>query len=202
MDNKMLLEGPGFAIVRTYTAETLVPYFPAERPDGEMNYGWFDIRDRPELVTTIPEARKSNGLANILRVIAQPASKLMSGGCECHAFDNGSAPDRPRWQVGGYVTTMFKDSDANTNEKAFFDLACYILHGIVPTDAHHIGFEMIIEPLKSFFGRTDCLALAVKPLGYGPDETSAWAAFNHAATAMAESIQRARHESERIPLMP
>ncbi len=189
---EVLYEGPRCAIVRTYKAETLVPYHAAKRADGSINRGWIDLRDHPELVVEIPEAKRSPGLSKLLRVIADPASQVMSGACECCAFERPEQADLVRWQVGGFVSMMFKDSERNVSAQNLVDLACYILHGIGNSSDHHIGFEMIIEPLKSFFGRTDCHALTLKPLGYAASEPTAWAAFDYASGAAAEAIQRDR----------
>ncbi|MBU6298536.1 MAG: hypothetical protein KGJ79_12870 [Alphaproteobacteria bacterium] len=201
MNDKVLFQGAGYTIIRTYKAETLVPYFEAEREDGNMNYGWFDVRGRPEHVLDIPEARKNKGLANLLRVIAQPCSKLMSSACECGLFDNGASSTGKRWTAGGFVTGMFLDAQKNVESESLVELARYILGGIEPTVDHHISYEMFIEPLKGFFGRLDCHALTIKPFGHGESETLAWAAFEHASNAVANSIQRGRPEADRITLL-
>jgi hypothetical protein len=86
----------------------------------------------------------------------------------------------------------FKDAERNLDPKNFVEMALYILSGIGPSSKQHIGFEMIVEPLKSFFGRPDCHSLMIKPLGYGNDEPQAWAAFECAASAVADAIQRGR----------
>lgn len=192
MDDQILFQGQGYTIARTFNANTLVPYGPAERPNGNMNYGWIDLRGHPERVGEIPEATKSAGLAKLLRVIAVPVSKVMSGGCECAAFDRGLDFDGPRWLVGGFVDVMFIDAERNVDPQNHVDLAGYILSGIGASDTLIIGYEMIIEPLKTFFGRGDCHALMLKPQGYGPDEATAWAAFDYAAAAAADSLGRDR----------
>jgi hypothetical protein len=196
----MVDEGPGFTIARAHKAETLVPYFRAERPSGAINHGWIDLRGRPELVPEIPEAQKSRGLANLLRVMAQQSSKVMSSACECGLFDRGEYADGPRWKADGFVTITFKDADKNADTELLLYFARYILGGIPTTEDHHIVFEMIIEPLKLFFGRTDCFALSLKPIGYGASEEVAWAAFNCAANSAAQAIQRGRAPDEQIEL--
>jgi hypothetical protein len=190
VDDEILFQGPGYAIARTLTPGTLVPYERFVRADGNINHGWIDLRGKPERVIEIPEANKSKGLAELLRILANPSSKLMSGVCECAAFDCGPDTGGPRWQVGGFVTVMFRDTEKNVVAQNFVDLAQYILSGIPAAEDIHIGFEFVIEPLKLFFGRTDCHDLMIKPLGYGPDEQAAWVAFDYAATATATSIGR------------
>jgi hypothetical protein len=191
MQTEILYEGPGYTIARTDKAGTLVPYGPAPRPSGAMNYGWIDLRDRPDRVAEIPEAARSKGLSNLLRVIADPVSRITSIGCDCHAFERSTTEgDGPRWSVGGYVAVTFKDTERNLDPDNFAEMARYLLSGIGASSEHHIGFEMIVEPLKFFFGRTDCHALTIKPIGWGNDEPQAWAAFDYAAEAAADAIQK------------
>ena len=74
----IIRRGPGFVIAQSDVAETLIPYSGSLRRDGDINHGFKDLRGRPELVDEIPEAKKSKGLANLLRVIAHTASPFMS----------------------------------------------------------------------------------------------------------------------------
>lgn len=190
VEDEIIYQGPGYTIARTYKAETLVPYGRAERPEGAINHGWIDLCDHPERVAEIPEAKRSVGLSKLLRVIADPASEIMSSACECCAFELGAEVDGPRWHVGGFVMVMFRDADRNVDAQNLVDMARYILSGISASSKHHVGFEMIVEPLKFFFGRTDCHALMLKTLGYGADEAEAWAAFDYAAGAAADTFRR------------
>jgi hypothetical protein len=199
MQTEILYEGPGYTIARTNTAETLVPYDPAPRPNGAKNYGWIDLRDRPGRVADIPEAARSEGLSKLLRMISDPVSQIMSIGCDCHGFERSTAEsDSPRWSVGGYVGVTFKDAERNLDPNNFVEVARYILSGIEASSEYHIGFEMIVEPLKSFFGRPDCHSLLIKALGHGNDEPQAWAAFEHAASAVADAIQKGRNRRPRF----
>jgi hypothetical protein len=193
MVDTILVEGPGFTIAQSDLAETLVPYGPADREDGNRNYGWIDLRDRPNLVSSIPEAQKSAGLSALLSAIADPSSAVMSGACDCHAFDHTrDTAGEPGWLVGGYVEIMFKDSDRNRKPVEFDELARFLLSGISGSDQHHVAYEFIIEPLKSFFGAAGCYGLMAKALGVGIDEDASWAAFDHGMRAMATSLVRNR----------
>jgi hypothetical protein len=158
-----------------------------------MNYGWIDLRDHPERVADIPEAARSEGLSRLLRVIADPVSQVISIGCDCHAFERSTPEnDSPRWSVGGYIAVAFKDAERNLDPNKLVEVACYILSEIGPSSEHQIAFEMIVEPLKYFFDHPDCHALMIKPFGRGDDEPQAWAAFDYAAGAVADAIQRSR----------
>jgi hypothetical protein len=191
LEDEIIYQGDGWTIVRSYRAETLVPYSGRERADGTVNHGWIDLRGHPERVAEIPEAERSSGLSQLLRVIADPASQVMSSACDCGAFERVQ-PGGGLWVASGFVSVMFRDGERNVTPQDLVGLAVYILQGIGHTPDHHIGYDMIIEPLKCFFERTDCHALTVKPLGYGPDETTAWVAFDYAASAAAEAIRRDR----------
>lgn len=190
MTETILHQGAGFTIARSDAAATLVPYYYAERPDGSVNFGWIDLRGHPDRVSQVPETTLSSGLSDILRTIASPDSPLMSGGCECGAFERHGYPAEMRWQVGGFVTVMFQDADRNRDEKRLVALAAAILRRIGGTTGHHIAFELIIEPLKLFFGHADCYCVTVKPLGYGESEAIARAAFEFAAHGVARSLEQ------------
>jgi hypothetical protein len=196
MTEVVLYQAPGITIARTDQAGTLVPYAPADHGDGHQNHGWLDLQDRPDLVAQIPEVARSPGLARLLRVIADPVSRIMSSACECHAFPRAEdSRDRPPWHVGGFVVTMFREAERNADPENLVNLACRLAEGIAPTQAHHIGFEFIVEPLSYFFGRRDCHAVMLKALGYGETESQAWAAFDSATSAMADSIENGRRVS-------
>lgn len=192
--DEILYQGPGYTIARVHKASTLVPYHDQPRPDGNVNHGFFDLRNKPHLVDTIPEASKSKGLREILLVVAKEGSALMTIGCECGLFDEGDSPERPRYQVGGFVDIAFKDPAKNAEEEELINLAGYILNGIPASDEHLIGFEMLITPLKTLFGQDGCFELMCKPLGRGDTEVEAWAAFDHAAFAIANSLCRDNEE--------
>ncbi len=164
MDDEILYHTPLYTIARSFAAETSVPYGPVERPNGDIKHGWIDLRDAPERVATIPEAQRSEGFADLLRVISDPVSKIMSSACECAAFDHGQDVKSRRWQVGGFVMVMYKEAEQNTDPQNLVNLAGLIVTGVKPADAYQISYEMIIEPLRGFFGRTDCYALMMKPM--------------------------------------
>ncbi|WP_143742951.1 hypothetical protein [Maricaulis sp. W15] len=192
MTDRIIAQGLGWTIARTDVADTLVPYGQSPvRDDGTQNYGWIDLRNRPDLVSEIPELRKSQGLGELVRAMAAPASQVMSGGCECSEFARDIDPPI---SVGGFVTVMFRDVERNRSPDTFVTLAEYLLAGIEPTDQHNIGFEFIVEPLKSFFGHEGCFGLMVKPFGSGANSNQAWAAFDYAASALARSLTRHRRQ--------
>ena len=95
----------------------------------------------------------------------------MTLGCESAAFERTDAlPGEPQWQAGGYVVVTFQDAIRNTDQDRLVELAYQILRHVSGAGDFHIGFEMEVQPLKLFFGRTDCYVLQMKPLGYGSDK--------------------------------
>ena len=69
------------ALTISYVIErgNTVPY-PPLFDDMRRNHGFVDLRDRPELVDTIPEAIESPALRNLLIEMANQNSGLMTVG--------------------------------------------------------------------------------------------------------------------------
>lgn len=160
MSEEIIHQSPGYTIARSSIPSGLVPYFAADRPDGNVNHGWFDLRGHPERVALIPEAVRSSGLSEMLRAVADPRSELMSAACDCAAFSGCS--QNPKWHVGGYVTVMYQDGDKNVNSGDLIELARQILQRVRVDTRHEIRFELIVKPTKIFFDRTDCHELLLK----------------------------------------
>lgn len=192
MADTILFQGQGYTIAQSDSAETLVPYGPAEHHDGTQNYGFMDLRGRPDLVACVPEAAKSAGLLDFLKTVADPISRVWSIGCECAVFDKGVEAQPFRWQAGGYINLLFVDNEENKEPQNFVDLARYILGGVNGSAQHVIAYEMIIEPLKLYFGEDGHYSLMIKPVGYSDAEAKARAAFEYAIVAAAQSIARDR----------
>jgi hypothetical protein len=152
-----------------------------------------DLRDHPERVDAIPEVAKSRAMGDLLRLIAEPLSPTMSIACECSAFESPQIPEgKLRWEAGGFIVISYKDAELNTDPERFIGIARTLLGGIDPSNDHIVNFVMTIEPLKFFFGRDDCFSLEIKPLGYGRTQEEAWAAFEHATSAITNAIRAER----------
>ena len=182
MTERIVQEGPGFVIVQTDHWGPAVPYPGFEHEDGDRNHGFTDLRDRPDLVASIPEAQKSMGLAALLRAINEPCSPLMSLGCECAYFDQEG-------YVGGYIDVTFRDPRRNADPKALIGLATSILTGVPGNEVHYMSFAMVVEPLKLFFNLPGRYGLMMKPQGHGRLAADAWRAFDHAALALAGAVR-------------
>lgn len=195
MGNTIVMEGPGYTIARIDDAGTAVPYVAVDRTDGERNHGFIDLRDRPELAATIPEARDSNGMQAILRALNAPGFRFMSLGCARGLFPREDAKAGEQSHLySGYIQVAYRDSALNADPAKFVALSQMILSGIQPSAEHHFSFEMIVEPLRSFFGDGERYALMVKPFGYGNSEAAAHAAWEHAGEAVAAVFVRLQRE--------
>ncbi len=101
MDDEILMRGFGFLIARSQVPETQVPYRYREREDGSINHGFVDLRDNPNAVSKIPEAKKSEDLTILLTTVAQVNSPLMSAICEVGCFDSPHESEYYKYYVGG-----------------------------------------------------------------------------------------------------
>jgi len=89
-------------ISHTVQRGNTVPYPPLFN-EINRNHGFVDLRGRPDLIEDIPELAESAALKALVLDLAQPASRLMTMGCDLgqHLFKRRK-PDR-RWTAGGYV---------------------------------------------------------------------------------------------------
>jgi hypothetical protein len=195
MADTIIMQGPGFTIAQTDEAGTAVPYGAVDRPSGDRNYGFIDLRDRPELATKVPEAHDSIGMQGVLRALSARDFRFMSLGCARALFPRqDTQAGEPTYLCGGYIQVAYRDSALNTDPARFVALSQEILCRVSPSDEHHFSFEMIVEPLRAFFGDADRYALMIKPQGYGNSENAAIAAWEHAAKAVAAAFERLRSE--------
>jgi len=75
--------------------------------EGRTNHGFRDTRGRPELIDEIAEAGTSPALKELLRSLAQPASRYFSIGCDLRTWPPAE-PDDP-YQAAGYVQLLSAD---------------------------------------------------------------------------------------------
>ena len=75
--------------------------------EGRTNHGFRDARGRPELIDQIAEAGTSPALKELLRSLAQPASRYFSIGCDLRTWP----PSEPgnAYQAAGYVQLLSSD---------------------------------------------------------------------------------------------
>ena len=75
--------------------------------EGRTNHGFCDTRGQPELIDQIAEAGTSPALKELLRSLAQPASRYFSIGCDLRTW----SPSEPgnAYQAAGYVQLLSSD---------------------------------------------------------------------------------------------
>lgn len=187
MATEVVFEVPGFVVARSDEWGPPVPYPGIIQPD-RRNHGFVDLRDRPELAGTIPEAQKSIGLAELLRSVNQGGSPLMTLGCECHAFEQDVAAGAPTpWFAGIYVDVTFRNASQNASPDALVALAKDLLPHIKPVEEYAV-YAMIVERLKTFFGLDGRFSLMMKPGGHGSTRDGAWAAMDASARSLADAV--------------
>lgn len=79
-----------------------VPY-PPLYDDVRRNYGFVDLRGRPELVANIPEVEHSVALGRILTRLAAPNSSIMTLGCDLGEHHERKRSIHRRRVSGGYL---------------------------------------------------------------------------------------------------
>lgn len=184
----IIAQGPGYTIARDDEAHSSVPYGPVDHQDGNRNYGFIDLTDKPELATRVPEAQRSAGLVRLVQALNKPGSRFLSLGCECGLFYREPAPDEePDRYVGSYVAVAFRAPEFNSADR-IFKLANSVLQRTEGSPNHHIGFEITITPLRSFFGHDGCFEMHTNALGYGRSDERAWEAFGFACHALAAAF--------------
>lgn len=200
MSYTIIAQGPGYTIARDDEAHSGVPYGPADRDDGRRNHGFVDLVNRPDLARTIPEAQRSTGLVRLLQAVNKPGSALLTVGCECGLFPREAAADgEPDRYVGSYIAIAFRVPEFNTAER-ICELARYVLGRITGDPTHHIGFEITITPLRTFFGHEGCFEMHTNALGYGRTDEQAWEAFGFACCALTAAIDRVNDLPDDDPL--
>lgn len=75
--------------------------------EGRTNHGFRDTRGRPELIDEIAEAGISPALKELLRSLAQPASRYFSIGCDLRTWPPAESGDA--YQAAGYVQLLSSD---------------------------------------------------------------------------------------------
>jgi hypothetical protein len=115
MRETILFQEPGVTIAFDPTAHTLAPYGHSVRPNGDINHGFTDLRDRPELVSSIPEAQASPGLQGILVALNRGGSRFMSLGCLRGLPVVTNYADWPL-SIKSCTTVVFRDLPANERQ--------------------------------------------------------------------------------------
>ena len=123
-----------------------VPYSPIV-DHIRCNRGFVDIRDRPDLASTISEGEQSPAMKNLLIRLAQPHSRIFSVGCDVGTkFVKEEKP--PYFTAGGYIQIMSRNySNRLPEEYAQYGEAVAKFLEQKSLD-HEWKLDLVIEPIK------------------------------------------------------
>ncbi len=185
MEPTILYQSPGITIAFDPVAHTLAPYWRSDRPDG-TNHGFVDLRDRPDLVDSIPEVQKNPLLRNLLVTLNRKGARFFSIGCERSPIRQTGRTDWP-FRVAAYTTVAFRDLPANRSKEDYISLAHSIWEKFEPQSRKApVLIELTIEPLKLLWEINDAFALDVKMIAEGRTEQEAITILEWLGPAVAE----------------
>ncbi len=96
---------------------TGVPYSPVHRPGGYDNYGYFDLKRRPEDINKIPEIRDLPELRQLIVMLNAPNSLFHTLGCE-KSFAPSENPQYKR-RMNSYFDIVYEVVNWNLDTKNF-----------------------------------------------------------------------------------
>lgn len=187
MSDEIIKQGPGFVIYRASDSGPPVPYPSALREDS-MNHGFFDLRDRPEFCSHIPEASKSMGLQAILRALNAPGSFFMSIGCEYRLNPTNGFSGNFTCYFHSYTDLTYRDPLRHASEEGMVDLAEHFLRQVEGSEDAVFGFEIGIQRMKHFFGNQAGYNLSLGLSGYGQTEEQAAQSYQVGAEQTAKAF--------------
>jgi predicted nucleotide-binding protein len=189
MSDEIISQGPGFTIYRTSDWGPAVPYRAAPREES-VNHGFMDLRDHPELVAAIPEAAASPGLRQILHLLNEPGSPLMSIGCERRLNSRNDPRDEYKLYYHSYTDLTYRDPAKHAAECQLVQLANDFLHGVIGVADAVFAFELGIQRMRAFFGTQAGYVLSLGLSGYGRSEEEAGYSYEAGAQATANAFSK------------
>lgn|GEM_PF-2462110 len=173
-----------------------IPY-PAVDHGDSQNHGFIDIKNRPELAETIPEAKDCPPLLALLKAISHRDTPFATLGCE-KAYSDYSSENHPelKWNLCGYVDLCFARVDENVSREAFEELAFKIAtFGQDKPQPRFVKFSMelspaMYSPLQSA-GITDpayCMSIWVA--GFGATEVEAFERYSAIMAILTEFFEK------------
>ncbi len=186
-DHDVLLHKPGFLMVRVFRAETSIPYREASRVDSH-NWGYVELKGRPHLLPTVPELRKSKGMAYLVEALNRPDTPYRSSTSEIDTF---AGPGGSGKETGSTVTFTFTDRDLAKQPDAFVSLAdnlydLVIDYGRTRHDPLEADYQWVLEPLNNYYGEKGCFAVTIKIFGRGKSSEASMAAHDELARILAD----------------
>jgi hypothetical protein len=107
------------------------------RPDGDANYGFKDIKGRPDLLPTIPELARDPALLEAIGVINQPNTGLFSIGCA-----SSLTTDSDGFYLMGYIEFAFNSASYVQDPSRYFSLFFQFDRALSAEDAPIIAYYL------------------------------------------------------------
>lgn len=87
------------------------------RPDGDANYGFKDLKGKPELLTTVPELVRDQSMMALVAAINKAHTGLFTVGCV-----SGEVADQQGVRYEGYVEFCINSASMIEDARSYFPL--------------------------------------------------------------------------------
>lgn len=166
-----------------------VPYggYGEARPDGSANYGFRDLKGRPDLLDEVPELRDDAALRSVVAAINAPTAGLFSVGCL-----SADVADEHGHRVTGYVEFALNSATHAADAANYFP-AFFPFDRLLDTRGfpHPVQFCWELMGAHFFASSTDGFTAAVYiNTHYLPDRELARRAWTAACGALEELLSQ------------
>jgi hypothetical protein len=139
-------------------------------PDGRRNYGYFDLKRQPELISKVPELKNTPELRRLVEAINNPDSLFRTLACE--KAMGKSETSRFRKRLTSFVSIAFDvlawNQRPGNYEMLFRAFEEFV--GLEYADCDAIGVEFCIEPASFLNHGASGWCLTLWNYGYGSTE--------------------------------
>lgn len=204
MAEQVLERGDCYRIYTTDGVGQQVPYLPGRNIHGREDFGFVDLRDKPEAIARIPEAAGHPGFAVFLQAVNAPGSALMSLACSVELTPVRAGAAAPE---GGEAPTHFIDSSVDIVARDFplstgdnmLGLARALMQLRNPQPGNWASYDMGILRYRSLFRVNNVIGLNIRLRALGVGEDAAWENFNFNWTQLAAAVRKLKIGTEVSP---
>jgi hypothetical protein len=168
----LLWQGRGCTISISDQWGPPVPYPPARRANGSMNYGYLPLKGNSAAISQIPEVVECPELEQLLRAANRDDSPIESVGCE-KAYAPTTVNGQPAMSLGSYVNLIFTKAGLNDLAENHALLACTLANAVSHCDRWWSVVEIELERFKGIAGANTPWGLLLRVNGYGRNEEAA-----------------------------
>jgi hypothetical protein len=143
-----------------------IPYPAVERTDGHSNYGYFDLKRKPDLIDTVVELQDSLELMALVREMNDPRSVVRSLACEKALSENRDPVFQ--WKLTSFVRLSFEIlawNFAKDNYRKLYDQFADSATPHLLSDLISIEFE--VDPANFVDHQKNGWSLTIWNNGYG-----------------------------------